>query len=277
VLEAVGAAETALAGLTADAQALLGVCRASGAVVRVGAELVQVGVTPPRAACEALLDAITDCSDPGSPDVLVMDCLSEALPDLPGVALMADTAAGALVASLSRRHGNLLVWLRPEQLQEVTWGGKADSAPTREQVVGRLTPHGSFETWKQTVPLRCRPWLPEEATSAQQLRSSLGSLLLGRTEALSRANSELLRVNAELDAFAYSAGHDLREPLRGMSTLATFLMEDYGDLLDDAGRERLGRLVNQAASWSWPTSRSRPSPRTRPSSCAAGSMRPVAS
>jgi chemotaxis family two-component system sensor kinase Cph1 len=247
VLEAVAGAETAVEGLVADPEALLGLCRASGAVVRAGSELVRVGITPTRSRCEALLDALAAHPDPAFPEVLAISCLATALPELPGVADLAETAAGALVASLSKRHGNLLVWLRPEQLEEVTWGGKATGTPSPQNGVERLTPHGSFETWKQTVPLQCRPWLPEEALSAQQLRSSLGTLLLSRTEALSRANSELLRVNAELDAFAYSAGHDLREPLRGMSTQATFLVEDYGDLLDDKGRERLGRLVSQAA------------------------------
>lgn len=53
----------------------------------------------------------------------------------------------------------------------------------------------------------------------------------------------LERSNAELDAFAYTASHDLKEPLRGINNYAAFLLEDYGARFDDAGRARLETLV----------------------------------
>jgi light-regulated signal transduction histidine kinase (bacteriophytochrome) len=56
------------------------------------------------------------------------------------------------------------------------------------------------------------------------------------------AINELTRSNQELDDFAYIASHDLKEPLRGIHNYATFLMEDYGDKVDDAGREKLDTL-----------------------------------
>lgn len=48
--------------------------------------------------------------------------------------------------------------------------------------------------------------------------------------------------NRELDDFAYIASHDLREPLRGIANYATFLMEDYGDEIDDEGKAKLETL-----------------------------------
>jgi chemotaxis family two-component system sensor kinase Cph1 len=110
----------------------------------------------------------------------------------------------------------------------------------------RLTPRGSFERWTETVRLHCRPWLAEVLASARHLHGALGTSLLGQAEALARSNSELVRANAELDAFAHSAAHDLREPLRGVTLLANFMVEDYQDVLDEVGRERMSRLVNQA-------------------------------
>src|SRR5438105_3966945 len=65
-------------------------------------------------------------------------------------------------------------------------------------------------------------------------------------EELARLNAELLRRNAELDAFAYIASHDLKEPLHGMYNLARFLMEDYGERLDTEGTARLQRLMHLA-------------------------------
>jgi two-component system, LuxR family, sensor kinase FixL len=49
--------------------------------------------------------------------------------------------------------------------------------------------------------------------------------------------------NRELDEFAYIVSHDLKEPLRGLRNHATFLLEDYGDRLDEDGARRLQRLV----------------------------------
>ena len=51
---------------------------------------------------------------------------------------------------------------------------------------------------------------------------------------------------AELDAFAYSVAHDLRAPLRAMHGFADAVQEDYGEKLDDAGRDYLTRIVKSA-------------------------------
>src|SRR6185436_10541024 len=49
--------------------------------------------------------------------------------------------------------------------------------------------------------------------------------------------TELARINQELDDFTYIASHDLKEPLRGISSYCQILLEDYGDKLDEeAGR-----------------------------------------
>ena len=60
---------------------------------------------------------------------------------------------------------------------------------------------------------------------------------------LSGKNADLLRSNQELDAFAYIASHDLKEPLRGIHNYATFLVEDYSEILDDDGKDKLQTLT----------------------------------
>jgi PAS domain S-box-containing protein len=59
---------------------------------------------------------------------------------------------------------------------------------------------------------------------------------------LLRYTNALERSNKELDDFAYVASHDLKEPLRGLSSHAQFLEEDYESQLDDAGTKRLHRM-----------------------------------
>ena len=52
----------------------------------------------------------------------------------------------------------------------------------------------------------------------------------------------LERANKNLEAFTYSAAHDLRTPLRGISGFAEALAEDYGDRLDETGRDYAARI-----------------------------------
>ena len=47
-----------------------------------------------------------------------------------------------------------------------------------------------------------------------------------RAEELAQVAATLARTNAELDAFAYAASHDLRAPLRGIANLAQWIEED---------------------------------------------------
>ena len=51
--------------------------------------------------------------------------------------------------------------------------------------------------------------------------------------------TELATVNQELKDFAYIVSHDLKAPLRGIASLADWLRSDYGDRLDDEGRDML--------------------------------------
>ena len=58
--------------------------------------------------------------------------------------------------------------------------------------------------------------------------------------------AELERTNKELEAFSYSVSHDLRTPLRAIDGFSQALLEDYGNQLDETGRDYLARVRSGA-------------------------------
>jgi PAS domain S-box-containing protein len=58
--------------------------------------------------------------------------------------------------------------------------------------------------------------------------------------------AQLMEINAELEAFAYSVSHDLRAPLRSIDGFSRILLENYADRLDAQGQDYLQRVLMSA-------------------------------
>lgn len=67
-----------------------------------------------------------------------------------------------------------------------------------------------------------------------------------RTAELQKSNDDLHKLNAALNEFAYSASHDLQQPLRTMATQSQMLQRRYYDRLDAQANECI-RLVVRGA------------------------------
>jgi PAS domain S-box-containing protein len=82
-----------------------------------------------------------------------------------------------------------------------------------------------------------------DRTRAEAEVRRLNAELEGRVR---ERTAELEASTLELDAFAYSVSHDLRAPLRSLDGFSQVLLDDYGDVLDDTGKDYLGRLQANA-------------------------------
>jgi light-regulated signal transduction histidine kinase (bacteriophytochrome) len=95
---------------------------------------------------------------------------------------------------------------------------------------------------------------PEEETEDEKLKDDedmlrIVTVLEEKLRQVKVYEEKLLAVNNELEDFAYIISHDLKAPLRGISTLTNWLIEDYKSDLDEEGQElvvllnkRVGRM-----------------------------------
>jgi light-regulated signal transduction histidine kinase (bacteriophytochrome) len=221
-----------------DHEALLSLTAAQGAAICDGDRLILIGETPDELAVKSLLTWLEDHFEQ---DLFVTD----ALPSVYGEAVEYQAIASGLIAmAISKIQHRYVLWFRPEQLQTVTWAGDRDK-PTQIAEDGsiRLLPRQSFAAWKEIVSGKSNPWLSCEVGSAIELRQAIVDIVLRQANELAKINADLARSNSELDAFAYIASHDLKEPLRGIHNYATFLLEDYGEILQSDGADKLHTLV----------------------------------
>jgi len=61
-------------------------------------------------------------------------------------------------------------------------------------------------------------------------------------EEFENTNQELEKTNDELKDFAHIISHDLKAPLRGVSSIANWIESDYFDQIDDDGKEQIKLL-----------------------------------
>ena len=178
--------------------------------------------------------------DSDSRPVFVTDTLAR---DYPAGAEFAGVASGVLAVRISRLRRNLIIWFRPETIQTVNWAGNPNDKPLVPGPQGsRLTPRTSFELYVESVRERSLPWSAMEIDAALRLRLLVMELVISRAERLAELNEDLTSSNEELDAFAYVASHDLKEPLRGIHRYAHQLLEG-AQALDADNRQRVESLM----------------------------------
>jgi len=236
-VEAISSYPTFTEGLTQCSGDLLEMVAAQGAALYFDGQLSRMGQAPPAAAIEALLQWLK--VNVGE-DVFFTDHLAERYP---AAEQFREVGSGLLAICISRSQGHYILWFRAEVNQTFTWGGNPEKAVQVEDDGVRLLPRKSFEAWQQTVQLKALPWKLFETEAAVELRSTIMNIVLRKMEELAQLNADLARSNAELDAFAYVASHDLKEPLRGIHNYANFLMEDYTEHLDEEGVAKLKTMV----------------------------------
>ena len=153
---------------------LLELVDAGGVALHADGRLLTSGDTPDADMLQRIADRL------GAPDgrAVSSNHLSGLDPDF---AAVSDVAAGAL--HIGNGPGRWMMWLRPEVVKTVEWGGDPtnQALALHEDPSVRLSPRKSFQKWAQIVRHCSVPWRPWQVDVVEALRQHLSGELLRRS------------------------------------------------------------------------------------------------
>lgn len=91
--------------------------------------------------------------------------------------------AGMLAIPLSAAPRDYLFFFRAEEAHKIEWAGEPVKRVVSTPQGERLTPRGSFQTWREDVKGRSKPWTAAELAVADAIRTYLRDVVLRHSEA----------------------------------------------------------------------------------------------
>jgi PAS domain S-box-containing protein len=155
-----------------QSKAVLEPVGANGAALLFEGEVLSVGEVPGTTALRqigAWLDGL---------DRSAVHATSSLSKDVPAFAELTPIASGVLAVPISTSPGEYLVWLRPERVRTVTWGGN----PNEPHLVGddpsTLSPRRSFAQWHQVVEGTADPWSDADLAAARLIGETVSDVVI---------------------------------------------------------------------------------------------------
>jgi light-regulated signal transduction histidine kinase (bacteriophytochrome) len=97
--------------------------------------------------------------------------------DVPAFASLTAIASGLMAVPVSTLPGEYIVWLRPERVRTVTWGGN----PFEPHLIGddpaTLSPRRSFAQWHQVVEGTADAWSPADLAAARLIGDTVADVV----------------------------------------------------------------------------------------------------
>ena len=166
--------------------------------------------------------------------------------DFPDARHWANDLRGVLVIEISRERRQFLLCFRRQAVHSVKWAGNPAKNISNAGKDQRLKPRESFTAWVQDVSDKSEEWSSMEISVAHTLRRTILHVIVGWTKEVAGLNQKLNQSNLNLQTFAETAAHDLKEPLRGIDTYISFIREDHGSELSEEMQRKFS-VINSLA------------------------------
>jgi len=120
--------------------------------------------------------------------------------DAPEFELLTAIASGLMATPVSAVPGEYLIWLRPERVRTVTWGGN----PFKPTLVGddpaTLSPRRSFSQWHQLVEGTSDPWSDADIAFARLVGETVSDVIIQfRSVRMLLAEDQLNQVRRQVE------------------------------------------------------------------------------
>jgi len=190
---------------------LLELVNAQGVVIALNDDLTLIGETPNEATIKELLNWLVNYHQE---EIFVTDCLSQFYPQ---AEIYKEKVSGLIAVSIFVDNKSYhILWLRPEIIQTVHWGGY-EEITIDDSGKRRLLPRKSFELWKETVKGKCLPWKQLEIDAALELRNTLMLAVLEISQIELEAAAKKAEIaNKAKSEFLANMSHEIRTPMNAI-------------------------------------------------------------
>jgi light-regulated signal transduction histidine kinase (bacteriophytochrome) len=183
--------------------------------------------------------------------------------DAPEFSGLASVASGLIATKVSRAPGEYLLWLRPERVRTVTWGGNPFKPVQIGDDPADLSPRRSFAQWHQLVEGTSEPWTAADLAAARLIGETVADVVLQfRAVRLLIAQDQLRQVTrqvgtseqpvivADAEGGILMSNDAFRRLLPAGTAPPSHLEGLLGVLADPGeGRRRLAELTRQRRAW----------------------------
>jgi len=222
-------------------KAIVDLCNSSGVCAIVNHAIYTYGETPEENDIRRLSAYLQMLAVDGS---LYTDRLSTIVNDLQQVT---ERFPGIIYYSIGSSD-DCIIWFRKRTSKEVVWAGEISSNRTKTD---KLSPRTSFKRWTQNVENQSRSWLTSELSAVKNFvryfQLHLNTLALNDEKEAHRKLSEALKkTNAEIEHMDWISNHDIQEPLRKISMMASIIGAEESQNIPDSIKTKIDKIQMSA-------------------------------
>ena len=196
---------------------IMDACTADGMIIKINNEIRTAGSVPGPADIEKIIQWSKDKNQHFEENIFISNTFCRTISkdnvDLEDPA----KSCGIIISVLGNNTSDMLIWMRKEQGQKITWAGNPEKETISEIKDGveiiKFSPRKSFEVWREFVKDTSLPWQIKEIESAKWITSVILKASHTKSSQISDLNEQLKELNEELDSFSYTISHDLNTPL----------------------------------------------------------------